>query len=30
VVQGASVVRGELCSDISIGDAPIRARKAGP
>jgi biopolymer transport protein ExbD len=28
--QGASVVRAELFPDISIGDAPVRARKAGP
>ncbi len=27
--QGASVVRAELFPDISIGDAPLRARRAG-
>jgi biopolymer transport protein ExbD len=28
--QGATVVRAELFPDISIGDAPVRARKAAP
>lgn len=29
LVQGAQVVRAELFPDISIGDAPVRARPAG-